>query len=667
MQIDNIGQDWLLQTVDGMLDELKRIKPSVFCQDNRYLPSSVTSMPGPMSFDVNPYMVEILDCLDIDSPIREVNVLKGVQITFTTAVLECGLFYYILHVKTLPCMFMSADVDLAKIRVENNIIPMLNHSGYGHVIRSSDETNLRKTGKNARQIQWGPDGYLIPFGARSANKMSSFSIAILFKDELDRWLRVVGEDGDPDKLSDARTSGYNDQKKIIRGSTPALAPSRIKAQYLRGDQRKYFVRCLKCGYPQALRWSGVGDGGEVYGMDWDYKDDGTLDKESVRYLCENCQNPHVEMDKYQLFSADNGAEWKPTATPVDPLVRSYHIPGLYSPLGMHTWADQAAEYIEAYDPKSNAVLDIGKYQVFYNNVLGEEFKALGQRVTLQAASSHRRDEYRYGEIPNDFAVEHAGGPILFLTCQVDVHKHDLAVAVMGWTRDARCFLIDYWRFKDGSDVGTESTESSVWVDLRRVVEGEGFEDDVDKRPGVTYTDAAGRDHDVALTLIDTGYNYDTVCTFCDQYEAGVIPIVGRPRTRQTVTEFSEFTTKTGLAGYKIVVDVYKDRIAPALRRDWSPENGTQPKYHFNVPQNATTRQLKELTREHKEVKSDDRGNTWQVWYKSAGAKNELWDLLVYGHAAVEIYARAVCLEVLELDEPDILEFWKHVENELLAC
>jgi hypothetical protein len=57
-----------------------------------------------------------------------VNLKKGVQITYST-VLESGALYFMGHVKTLPMMYLTADKELAAARIENNFLPMLNHSG----------------------------------------------------------------------------------------------------------------------------------------------------------------------------------------------------------------------------------------------------------------------------------------------------------------------------------------------------------------------------------------------------------------------------------------------------------------------------------------------------------------------------------------------------------
>src|SRR5690606_5352966 len=124
--------------------------------------------------------------------------------------------------------------------------------------------------------------------------------------------------------------------------------------------------------------------------------------------------------------------WKPTAEPVSPDVRSYHLSALYSPVGMQTWTACVQHWLQAWDEEHNRSRDNGQLQVFYNNVLGETFEVRGEKLRFEAVSPHRRSCYKFGQIPNKFAEQFCGSPILLLTCAVDVHKDNLAVAVFGW-------------------------------------------------------------------------------------------------------------------------------------------------------------------------------------------------------------------------------------------
>lgn len=653
LRLDNVGSEWLEGVVEGMVDRIARMGPVEFNETYRYLTDSVTPLPGKMDFRVNPYMIEILECVNPDSPIREVNLKKGVKVTYTT-VLESIIYYEAAHIKTTPGMYMTADKELAIDRIDGNIIPMFNDAGFQ--FQSLDIGNKRKTGKTAQHLQWPGGGSLRPLGANNPKKMRQYAVLWFLKDEIDGWPDTVGKDGCPDALSDARCDGYWMQRKIFRGSTPLVkGTSKIQKAFLRGDQRQYLVCCLECGYPQALKWSGTNSKTKKkFGLAWDM-DGGQLVESSVRYQCQNCAADHFDYDKRKLFALDRGAHWSPTATPVDPFIRSYHLPGYYSPAGMKPWSQNVQLYLEAYDTEAKRVRDIGKFQVFYNNVLGEPFEVRGAKITFAAVSAHRRAIYRLGEVPNEYARQYSGSDIQFLTCQVDVHKKFLAVAVMGWTKGARCYLIDYLTFEDDSEIGCADVQSPVWGQVREVVEER------------KWTADNGKIYGVAMTLIDASWETDTVDTFCSAYDGGVYPIMGREKTAkvQKIQEFAEFKTQAGQVGFRILIDHYKDRLAPVLRREWIEESGTQGVYHFNAAVDTKDKHLKELTAETRKEKFDERGNVSYVWHRSGNARNELWDLLVYGHAAVEILAWQLCIKYFETEKVDWEMFWDYVEEQKL--
>jgi phage terminase large subunit GpA-like protein len=640
LEFERDQREWLATQFEELTTELSELTPSLWAEQKRYLPPSVTALPGFYRFEVAPYLREIADCFAIDSPIREVSVMKGAQLGFTVGVYENVLGYLIDYVKTAPVMFVTADAELAKLRMESNITPMLQHSGLEHLIKSADERNTRKTGKTDKKIEWTGGGYLVPFGAQNANKLRSISIQILLCDEIDSWPATVGKDGDPLPLVTARTSAYESSRKIGEISTPLVeGSSRIAQRFKRGDQRRYFVNCLKCGHAQTLRWRRDNpETGERTGIVWDTVD-GRLVPGSVRYLCEACAHPHTNDDKTRLLAPDNGAEWRPTAAPASPHHRSYHINALYSPVGMRTWEAMALAWQEAWDDARNRLLDGAKLQVFYNNDLGEPYELRGERVRFQAVSGHRRNAYHYGQIPNRFALEHCGSAVMVLTCSVDVHGDSLRAAVWGWCRDRRAILIDYWRF-DGDP--SQVDDAGTWGKLR---------DAIDRKE---YVADDGKRYRLPLTLIDSGYLTDQVYRFAGEYRLGVVPVKGRDITAAGVKDFAEFKTPNGLRAYTIVVDLFKDRWAAALRREWSGV-GMQPVGHFNAPIDATDAQLKELTAETKL-------NTGE-WHRTAGVANELWDLLVYASAGLDMLAANVCQDALGCDFTDWFAFWRYCEQQ----
>ena len=646
-------RDYIRERLDALTYEIVRQSPVEFCETNRYLSEAASAYPGYFDVSLVPYCREIIECFDIRSPVREVAWMKGAQCGYTT-VLECGLLYAAGHLRTTPIMWITADLGLATGRVDNSIVPMLNQSGLD-LIASSDTTSRRKTGKTKSLIQFKGGGFLVPYGAQRAESLRQWSIHYMLQDEIDGWPLTVGKDGDPVALSDSRCDAFWNQRKIFRGSTPTIkGVSQIEKYHARGDQRIYLVCCRKCNRPQELRWQSIDKTtGEMSGgFVWDYNEDGSLAIDSVRYRCIECGADHFEHHKRALLSEANGAHWKPTATPVEPGIRSYHLPAFYSPLA--PWHKRVLKFLECFDVESQTVTDVPAYQVFRNNVLAKTFEIRGSRVTFRAVSGHRRAVYRSGEVPNEYARVHSGSPILLLTMTVDVHKDNLAVAVWGWCKDARSYLIDYWRIEPQGPERCDEIESTVWGEIHALIEQK------------TYTADDGAEYGIGVTLIDAGYANATVSAVCAEYDSNVYPILGRdkPERNQRISEFAPFKTQSGHVGYKVTVDHFKDRMAPVLRREWYEEHEQeQGPYHFNAPCTVTDRQLKELTRETRRERVNEKGEKTYFWFRPSNARNELFDCLIYGHASVEILAYSICIEHLELEKIDMGEFWKWLEDE----
>lgn len=636
---------WLRAQLAALTTELEAITPSAWAESKRYLPPQVTPMPGFYRFEVVPYLREIIDCLGVDSPIREVSVMKGAQIAFTVGILENLIGYYIDAVKTAPMLFVTADSEMAKLRLESYILPMLQYSRLQHLIQSSDERNARKTGQTDQKLEWLGGGFMALLGAQNPNKFRQVSTQVLLNDEVDGWPDELGNDGDPLELAKSRTAGYEASRKILNGSTPTIeGQSKIKRKFLDGDQRRYFVCCLRCGFPQIMRWSTNDSSGQVGGMVWE-TEHGRLVHESVRYLCRNCQHPHTNDDKTRLLAPENGAEWRPSAKPVAPDQRSYHIPALLSPPGMQTWGAQVELFLKGWDPERSKPRDLGILQVFYNNVLGETYELRGASVKYEVVDGHRRAAYRYGEVPNKWAAEHCGSAVQLLTCSVDVHKANLKVAVWGWCVDRRVLLIDYFTFEGNTE---DVTDAATWGELQRLHDH--------KR----YTADDGQVYGIAITLVDSSFSTQVVYEFCGAWHSGVFPIRGRdlPPKNAQIREFSEFVSTLGTVAYAITVDLYKDRWSILLKSSWDGL-GLQPPGYFNAPLDAKPEQLRELTVEVKREKLE-KGTNRRIgteWHRPHGAANELWDLLVYASAGLDMLAWDFCVRQEELPSVDFYAFF----------
>jgi phage terminase large subunit GpA-like protein len=638
---------WLSDQIRRLPDSIDARTPSQWAEDKRYRPPNLTDMPGYYSFDVAPYLREIVDCMGVASPVREVDVMKGLQLGFTVGVLENAVGYYIDVVGNAPMMLITADAELAKLRLETNIVPMINYSGLDELIMSSDENNPRKSGKTDKKIEWRRGGFLLPFGAQNANKLRSMTIRILLEDEVDAWPLKIGQSGDPQKLVEGRTAATETSRKIARVSTPLEErTSRIAKGYSLGDQRKYMVPCKHCGEKQVLEWNKYSPDGVAFGLHFEAEGERVIE-ESVRYICRYCYGEHRNDDKEFMLSR---GEWRPTVKPAHPGRRSYHISALYSPVGMMSWYAICRQWLEAWDVENDRVKDTEKLQVFYNEILGRPYRKLGDGVKLERVRMHRRPQYTSGTVPNSLAEVEAGGPALLLTSAVDVHKKHLDVQVFAWCEGSRGYSIE-WLEIEGDDC--RDINDQAWQVLRDLIEGR------------TYLGDDGKRYQITVTLIDTQYAHDTVLAFCSEYSTGVIPISGRktPTRSAKIKEFSPYDTQLGTVAFHVTVDLYKDRVSAALRREWQGE-GKQPERHLNFPGDYSDEFFRQLTVEYKAEKIDDKTgqSLGMVWMRPNNAPNHSWDLTVYNSAALNMVMYDVCVGTYEQEIVDRIQFWQYAKE-----
>ncbi len=624
--------EWLIEKIDGIKDTHDVMSVSEYAESVRYMPPSVTAFSGDFSFDVAPFFREIADCMSQESPVRVVSLMKGAQVGATVSLLENAILYCIGHLKTCPIMALIADSEMAKIRVEENIMTMLVQSNLDHLIQSNEgASGSRKTGKNKDKISFEGGGFLFLFGANNPAKLRSFSIQYLLIDEPDGFKRTT-KDGDPITLAITRTSGYSTSRKICLLSTPTTKEeSRINEYYEMGDKRHFYVPCKKCGFEQVLEWNKIDKKtGVVYGLIFAHND-GVLDVDSVRYVCKNCHHRHKNSDKNKIFGK---GYWKPTCKPSQPSHRSYHLSALYAPIGNKSWESIVYEWFECWDVVKNKAKDISKLQVFYNNNLGLPFAVEYKKLKMDLLCRHIRKEYNYGEVPNGFALHACGHEISLLTCAVDVHKDNLAVAVFGWARGSIAFLIDYFLIEDDDCM---AVSSNAWRRLADFLENK------------KYISKNGYSYEPIICAIDVGYEQSVVMSVCmgfkETVQKKVIHIKGDGYKKGSdCKQFSPSLSKVGRQTlYMLNVNMYKERWHASLLNPWSKSNldqCTQHDYCFNSPDDVTADQLKQLTMEKRVPKTCDKTGAFKGygWDRPSGSKNELWDLLVYNNAALDILA-----------------------------
>lgn len=617
---------YLIDRVNNLTDHRLVLTPVEWAERYRILPSRTTSKPGRWRADVAPYVREILNNMGPDSITREVAVMKGAQVCLT--VTAENLIGYTIHMDPCPILFVTADENLAKVRMETAIDPMIDACGLrSRIFKQTEKKAAGKQGGDTQTKKEFPGGLLVAASIQSANSGRSMSFQRQIFDEIDAAKDELGRDGDPLEVFKARSSSYDKTKKVLYVSTPLeKESSKIYKLWKLGDRRYYYVPCIECGHMQTLKWEQIR---------YETTDDGILDTTSVHYLCERegCGAKWKNHDKVRFLAA---GEWRATKKSRRPGLISYHVSALYSPVGFKSWETICQEWLEANQAKKRG--DVSKLRTFTNLVLGEPWEERGQAPPYELILARRAGyHYQSGELPDD-------GPLV-LTAGADVQGDRVEVELVGWGRKGQSWSHSY-HVLSGDVAGDE-----VWEKLAKVLE-------------TPRASEGGRPLPLCAAFVDCGFEKDIVYKFCSTM-TGVFPCMGVRQIRDNWR--NRFQVRAlesyGLVRYNLNVNSIKDTVYTALRRGPNTHDEYPDSFCF-FPSDYPESYFRQLTAEQKVLERNRDGHAIGYrWMKSGQRANEALDCRVYALAALEAYAHSVCVEQLKLDAIDWEHFWSLFDPE----
>ena len=641
--------DFLIEKIDNIVDERLYIIPTEYIESVRYLPKGLSPKPGFFEFDYTPYLIEIFNHSSPESLVEEIVVMKSAQIGYTVGILENLVLYYI-GCNPKQMQFVTADNALAEETVKTRIDPMIDHAGLrDKIFAQSKRKGSRATGDTTLLKEY-PGGFVKFGGAKNPDSFRGRTYQVTAEDEIDTY-QDIKKEGSILSLIKNRSNAFSLTRKIFYGSTPLIKQtSKIYELYMQGDQRNYFIPCPICGEMQVLKWHGVNKDGQKYGIVFDITPDGLPDYDTVGYKCPHCQGVFKDYDKAK-FLRKEVAEWRPTATPKKPRLKSYWINALYSPPGMYPWERLVEDWADCWDLKLDKIKDIEKYREFRNTKQGLPFEEKGESISYDKAVIHRR-QYAKGEIDNLQAIRDTGSPILFLLCSVDDQKNNLFVDVKGYTSGGRTYTIDFFSL----DGVTEDRNSKSWKELDKLL--------TDK----IYLANDGKKYKIIATFIDSGKYTTYVYDFCSKFSLGVYPIKGErslPGNVNIKMLSKEVLTKARCnAGYRINITTFKDAIAYRMQRlEWATDKH-QPEWYPNFPENLRDDYFKQFEAESKiDVKDPRTGKYLYSYWKQVGQRdNHAFDTYVYNLACLDMLVEVICLQELQLEISSYSEFWKYAET-----
>lgn len=373
----------------------KRPKGNIieYVEEKRIM-SPDSPFPGFYDAKKTPYMVDPANDMSPESAVREVSLMKGVQLGATTGLAENVMAYYMGECPT-AILFVTATQDNLAKWTNKKFDPLIQSCGI-ELRHSSDNKQNRKSGDTS-QLKEFIGGSLLLSSAQSPTGLRQDSVRVLIRDEIDGApvLLVTGE-GSWLSVSEARTFAWDIRAKIANISTPTTyEESNIFQKYLDGDQRIFLVPCPLCGKFQQLRW---GNADTQYGIRADTVA-GRVKK--VYYLCDHCHDAFFNTDKLNILGQ---GRWEPTAVASRDDHHSYHVSALYSPVGMFSWETAYHKFLEAEQDPVNGM------RSFTNLVLGEPYKDAGS-TPKRTDAQELVGAYHAGTVPDG---------ALFLTAAVDL-------------------------------------------------------------------------------------------------------------------------------------------------------------------------------------------------------------------------------------------------------
>lgn len=634
---------FIIKMFDRLTDKKEYELPSHYIERVRALDKEISPIPGFYKFSRTPFWKEILDNMSPKSPYQKIVVMKGVQIGATTGILE-NIIAYNIGCDPKPQLYISADKELVKMNMEIKVERMIDSCKLRDRIFSQTGVNTKKTGDTSLQKDY-IGGFLIAIGAQNPGKLRSMSFPVILFDELDGMPDKIGKEGDPVSLADNRTNAYASKRKILYISTPLVEQtSKIYKLYKEGDQRKFFVPCIKCKKKQELIFHGITETGHTYGIVFSHNN-GEIDYSSVGYKCKYCGHIMKNHDKSIILQE---GEWISTSKSKDPKLISYHISALYSAVGMFSWEDIVQKWNQCWDIKNNRLKDKEKYREFRNLMQGLPFEERGEAIRADKVKQNRSYHYLKNQINNKKFIEETGSGILLLTSAVDVQKNGLWVDIRGWCERGISYLIDAF-FIEGE---TENYNSIVWKQLDDIVMNKNWISDDEKI------------YRINSTFIDSGKYTDYVYEFCKHYSYGVYAIKGNDYIQGGLT-YKAFNRDTILkAGLSLALHInttkQKDFIARTLNLS-RETNKLLPDWYINFPNDFADDYFDHYSAENRIDEYDKITNKYirTRWKLTAGRENHLFDTHCYNLANLEFFAFNICKYELNIEYLNWKDFWEY--------
>lgn len=220
------------QTVELFAEVLSKLRPpppltvSQWADRYRVLSAESSAEPGRWHTEKAPYQRAIMDAIG-DPHVRSVVVMSAAQIGKTDAFILNPLGYY-MDYAPCPVMCMQPTLDMGQTLSKDRIAPMIRDTPR---LTGLVDTKSRYAGNTVMKKNF-PGGHITIVGANSPSSLASRPIKVLLADEIDRYPKSAGTEGDPLDLAKKRQTTFWDYKTVMVSTPTIKGDSRIEDAYL---------------------------------------------------------------------------------------------------------------------------------------------------------------------------------------------------------------------------------------------------------------------------------------------------------------------------------------------------------------------------------------------------------------------------------------------------
>ncbi len=550
-----------------------RYNVAEWADEFRYLSSEASAKHGKYRTSFAPYQREPQACIGAPDIQHHVWMI-GSQLMKT----EClnNVVGYFIDAEPASILMVQPTIEFGESWSKERFTPMVRDTP--RLANKVADARSRDSG-NTILHKLFPGGNIAVVGANAPSGLAGRPRRVVLLDEVDRYQKSAGTEGDPVSLAIRRTDSFWNAVIVMTSTPTTKGVSRIENAFEQTDQRKWFCPCHACRQHQVLVWKQV-----------KWPDD---EPEKAWYECEHCAAHWTDKQRRESVMA---GEWRATA-PFNGK-RGYWLNGINSPFRHKTGYvnrlhQMVAEFLEAKHGGPETL------KTWTNTFLAETWEDEGETLSVGDLISRLED---YGPALPDGA--------LVLTIGGDVQKDRIEAEAMAWGDGEEC-----WGVKLGRFVG-DTEKPAVYEQFRNWCAQE-FEH---PRFGAMHA---------AAICVDARHRTDHVYRFArENAELNIYPVMGavNPQRRPVMVP----THRSRSSAFQVDTHHFKTAIYSRLRI-------TEPGPRFcHFPREYDEEYFLQLTAE-KAITKYLRGFKKVEWEVVRGNKrNEALDIRVYNHSALFI-------------------------------